>query len=364
MGNDFNTWFKEMFINECKVALDNQASTEGTAIPVGEAVDTLYFNIYNSIEETNALLSQLTFVQTPFLEYPIYVAYANTHDGNSGNFITVTNLGGGKYTIANVYNIAEQTYMDVYDGSDGIERHNGWWERIVGPQEHITAGIRLSTWAPVITDLLGIPIGAENDKIKNVLSITPFANGFKAGVSKGKIEEHDHFWDVFQQNGNRTYYRYAFYGQNSGVWTDEIYNPKYPIRATESIGGDSMFQASAITDTKVDIEIGANSSYVFISCPQLKTIRKLTVSENTTFNRWFDGCEVLENVTFEGVIANDISFVHSLKLTNASVQNIIDHLKNLTGQTTQTLTLHEYVGRDVTDNQKAAISAKNWTLKY
>jgi hypothetical protein len=175
---------------------------------------------------------------------------------------------------------------------------------------------------------------------------------------------YDAFWDAFQQMGNRTYYRYAFYGHGSGAWTDEIYDPKYPIHASASYGGDSMFQASKITDTKVDVEIGVNASFAFVSCGQLKTIRKLIVSENTTFDRWFSGCEALENVTFEGVIANDISFADSLKLSNASVQSIIDHLKDFTGQTGKTLTIQAYVGRDMTEAQKAAITAKNWTLVY
>lgn len=191
-----------------------------------------------------------------------------------------------------------------------------------------------------------------------------YDKGYESGVADGKKAEYDAFWDAFQQMGNRTYYRYAFYGQNSDAWTDAIYNPKYPIRAAGSSGGDSMFQASKITDTKVDIEIGVDASYVFISCYSLKTIRKLIVSESTTFYRWFDGCEALENVTFEGVIANDISFADSLKLSNASVQSIIDHLKDFTGQTGKTLTLQAYVGREVTEEQKATITAKNWTLVY
>jgi hypothetical protein len=169
------------------------------------------------------------------------------------------------------------------------------------------------------------------------------------------------FWDVFQQNGNRTYYRYAFYGQGSGAWTDEIYDPKYPIRATASYGGDSMFQASKITDTKVDVEIGVNASFAFVSCGQLKTIRKLIVSENTTFDRWFSGCEALENVTFEGVIANDISFADSLKLSNASVQSVIDHLKDGIGDT-KNVEFHSYVSAEMTDAQAEEIWAKGWTI--
>ena len=183
-------------------------------------------------------------------------------------------------------------------------------------------------------------------------------------TAEGGDHYYDTFWDSYQLNGTRTNYRYAFYSQNSGVWTDDLYAPKYPIIATGSYGGDSVFQNSLITDTKVDIEIGINASYTFISCYNLKTIRKLIVSENTTFNRWFGGCGALENVTFDGVIASDISFSDSTKLTNASVQSVIDHLKDLTGLTSQTLTLHEYVANALTDTQKAAITAKNWTLVY
>jgi hypothetical protein len=188
--------------------------------------------------------------------------------------------------------------------------------------------------------------------------------GYNKGHAEGGKAAYDRFWDAFQQMGNRTFYRYAFYGLGSDAWTDATYNPKYPIRASDITGGDSMFQASKITDTKVDIEIGLDASFVFISCGQLKTIRKLIVSEATTFNRWFGGCGALENVTFEGIIANDISFADSFKLSNASVQSIIDHLKDFTGQTGKTLTLHAYVGRELTEAQKAAITAKNWTLVY
>lgn len=189
-------------------------------------------------------------------------------------------------------------------------------------------------------------------------------DGVAEGVEAGKKTEYDAFWDAYQQMGNRTNYRYAFYSQNNNVWDDKLYNPKYPITALDNYGGDSMYQNAPLTDTKVDIEIGVNASYTFISCYSLKTIRKLIVSENTTFYRWFDGCEALENVTFEGTIAGDISFASSLRLTNASVQSIIDHLKDFTGQTGKTLTLHAYVGREVTEAQKAAITAKNWTLVY
>lgn len=207
-------------------------------------------------------------------------------------------------------------------------------------------------------------VSAEVKRLMETHAIHIEEGSYDDGVEAGKKTEYDAFWDAFQQMGNRTYYRYAFYSQSSDAWTDSTYNPKYPIVAIGDYAGDSMFQAAQITDTKVDIEIGTNASYTFISCYSLKTIRKLIVSEDTTFNRWFDGCGALENVTFEGVIASDISFRDSTKLSKASVDSIVAHLKDLTGQTGKTLTLHVYVVREMTDAQKAAITAKNWKLVY
>lgn len=202
-------------------------------------------------------------------------------------------------------------------------------------------------------------------EIQNMVDNLPTADGgYDEGYEAGKQAEYDRFWDMFQDYGRRNTYRYAFYSQGTDVWTDESYNPKYNITATKEYGGDSMFQASSITDTKVEIAIGSSAGYTFISCGSLKTIRKLIVSEITTFNRWFDGCHVLENVTFDGVIANNISFKNAVNLTTISVQSIIDHLKDLTGLTSQTLTFHATVGEKLTDEQKAIITAKNWTLAY
>lgn len=190
-----------------------------------------------------------------------------------------------------------------------------------------------------------------------------YQEGYDEGNAEGLKEAIHDFWDMFQDSGNRRYYRWCFYSQNSNAWTDDTYNPVYPIIATGEYAGDSMFQSAQITDTKVDIEIGTNASYTFISCYSLITIRKLIVSENTTFYRWFDGCGALENITFEGVIANDISFRDSIKLSMASVDSIIEHLKDFTGQSARTLTLHQYVGDKMTPEQKSAIQAKNWTLQ-
>ena len=177
---------------------------------------------------------------------------------------------------------------------------------------------------------------------------------------------YDTFWDIFQDNGNRRVYFECF----RRGWTDENYNPKYPI-VTDASGNTNAYDIfiynNNITDTKVDIDISQSKSTrsLFMSCTKLVTIRKIITSKNvTSYVSCFANCYALENITFEGVIGCAISFSSSSKLSDASVQSIIDHLADLTGQTAQTLTFHKTVGDKLTDTQKATITAKNWTLAY
>ena len=75
-----------------------------------------------------------------------------------------------------------------------------------------------------------------------------------------------------------------------------------------------------------------------------------------------------ENLKSFRVVANSIkvnfSVAHSRNLDTDTIQSIIDGLADLTGGTAQTLTLHSTVGAKLTDEQKATITAKNWTLVY
>lgn len=188
----------------------------------------------------------------------------------------------------------------------------------------------------------------------------------KINEISGNISDnyYDTFWDNFQDYGNRTDYRDAF----TKGWTDENYNPKYPITCADN-GASSIFTYNdEITDTKVDIDVSnitTGVQHIFNGCKALKTIKKLIVSDLvTSYYASFSNCNNLENITFEGEISISISFSNSSKLSDLSIQNIIDHLADLTGGTAQTLTLHATVGEKLTDEQKATITAKNWTLVY
>lgn len=154
------------------------APVEGTAIPVGEAVGRIYFNTNLSVEETNEYLSQLTYVQTPLYEYPISVIYAEQNgDQICALFATLITTDKNDYQIMVTSDIRIEPMLLF--NSRGVDRwrNNGFR---VEPNDLTTYAYAVETnsiaWEDYIalTDFNGLPIGAENEKIKNVLSITPF----------------------------------------------------------------------------------------------------------------------------------------------------------------------------------------------
>ena len=169
---------------------------------------------------------------------------------------------------------------------------------------------------------------------------------FEKGFEDGKQAQYDAFWDTFQQNGERNNYPYAFYGPG---WTDENYDPKYPLTVK---GGNQMYQASLITDTKVPIDMTKNvtNSQVFSWAQRLVTVNKVIFSKDITYNASiFTWCYDLENVTVEGEIGCDMRFHDSSKLSADSIKSVIGHLSDTASGKTLTLsqTAVNNMGNDV-----------------
>ena len=95
-------------------------------------------------------------------------------------------------------------------------------------------------------------------------------------------------------------------------------------------------------------------------CPKLKRIiGVLDFSSATAVTNMFINCNSLEEVRFEpNTLSLSISLSSSSELTNESIQSIIDGLATV--ETAQTLTLNSAIV--LTDEQKATINAKGWTL--
>lgn len=220
-----------------------------------------------------------------------------------------------------------------------------------------------------------------------------YADGREAGYVEGKKAEYDAFWDSYLNPTGYAVWAYRFAGIG---WNDRTFNPPADIVPINS--ASMMFASCGVTDLEasckkygisidfskvtsfsqiftdsyithvgvIDTRSASNMNNIFFNAIKMVTVDKIILKQDgsQTINSGFNNARELQNITFEGVIGNSISFIHSPLLTDASVQSIIDHLKDLTGATAQTLTLHATVGGKLTPEQKAAITAKNWTLVY
>lgn len=207
---------------------------------------------------------------------------------------------------------------------------------------------------------------AEKKLIASANSVIIAENEQKV-YEAGKKAEYDSFWDVFQNKGNSRIYYYAF---SNNRFNDTNFNPKYPLNcSTANTAAQHMFSSNiTITDTKVPIIVnGSNANAIFYGATKLKIVRELQLTNaNTSVSSMFANCESLENITITGTgkIASACDISDSSKLSSASVDSIIEHLKDLTGATALKLTLNSTVGNKLTEDQKASITAKNWTLVY
>jgi hypothetical protein len=192
--------------------------------------------------------------------------------------------------------------------------------------------------------------------------LTTIAENQQKVFDAGARSEYDRLWDALQMNGTRTVYAIGFAGH---CWTDDVFDPKYPITATTN--ATYMFWNSRITEIKqpVHVPTGAmNNTNIFNNASNLVTISKLVVAETSAYSAssW-TGCTKLENLTIEGVIANNFPISGASKLTRTSLMSIIDHLKDFSGtDETRTLTLgSSNLGR-LTDEDKKKATDKGWTL--
>ena len=114
------------------------------------------------------------------------------------------------------------------------------------------------------------------------------------------------------------------------------------------------------------IVFSGNASNMFNGRQGLKEILgEMDFSKVSNANTLLRSCVSLEQIRFKpGTLSVDLTVVDCAKLSDESIQSIIDGLADLTGGTAKTLTLHATVGAKLTDAQKSSASSKNWTISY
>lgn len=192
--------------------------------------------------------------------------------------------------------------------------------------------------------------------------------GIEQGIKQGKQAEYDRLWDTLQNNGDAAganyYYKFS-YSSNGRGWTDENFNPKYPIIcSTGATPGVALFYSNkAITDTKVPIEVlGSSAQSMFASAEKLVTIRKLTVHSGVSLTSAFNGCYALKNIIIGGTIGTDLD-IHWSTTTKASIESIMAALSTTT--TGKSVSFSKTaVNNSFTDEEWATLAntRSNWTI--
>lgn len=239
------------------------------------------------------------------------------------------------------------------------------------------------------------PVEVSQETYDAFMKVIDNGDGITAhdiGVETGKQAQYDAFWDNYQDGGNRTNYQYGFAGVG---WNDETFKPKYDIKPTES---SHLFSGTGITDLvkllndrniTLDLSKSVTTSYLVQSstalqnlpvlnltgrshinyflydCTALRSVEKVILKADGSqkFNQYsFMNLPALEEIRFEGTIGNSLEIKGSPLLSTASVNSIIGCLKDLTGATAQTLTLHSNVNERMTEQQILEVYNKNWTL--
>lgn len=117
---------------------------------------------------------------------------------------------------------------------------------------------------------------------------------------------------------------------------------------------------------QLDTSKGRDFSNMFDGCSAVKTIPQIDVSGNRDYYASITyilrGCRALEN--FGGLLnaAKSFNISTCTALTHQSLLNILNGLYDLTGSTSQKLTLGSTNLAKLTDEEKAIATNKNWTL--
>lgn len=231
---------------------------------------------------------------------------------------------------------------------------------------------------------------ASTDNIKS----GELADKVNEVYERGKQDEYDRFWDVFQENGNRTYYYNAFYG-----WDDENTRPKYDIRPTNAY---AMFNTSKVFDLvaiaeqcgivfdfsnntnfsntfghssnltrigEVDTRSASTLLQTFYNSQKVKSIEKVILKDDgsQTFTTPFRWNYALEEIRFEGAIGATISFADATKLSKASIQSIIfcllDTASGMTLTLSKTAVNNAFTGGSTGTEWLNLVATKpNWTI--
>lgn len=228
-----------------------------------------------------------------------------------------------------------------------------------------------------------IPFDAEGDLINAQKFCEEIGNIYICAAR----EKYAELWNIITNDNKRKEYIRAFAG-----WGGYELNPPETIKMNNSSATQLFYSSNLkkIKSTDIDLSTGTSQTgnvsgqyersfsncdnleeiedihflsgskyYTFAYSKKLHTLPTLPSEETTYYNNTFLRCDSLENVSFSGVIGQNIIFSYS-PLTVESMKSVITHLKNYAGTDKEykyTLTLKtscvtELETADFTDEDK------------
>ena len=191
---------------------------------------------------------------------------------------------------------------------------------------------------------------------------TGYAEGHRNGYAEGETAEYDSFWNAFQMNGSRRNYMRAFSNHSGGVWNSASFKPKYNIicegdasmafyawEKMENVNiGAILKNRSIALDTTNATNMTNFMAYGYCIIGELPAIsfesagayttgalrsvavtkiEKLIVTEQTDFSNMFTFCSNLEEIRFEGTVANGkLDLSYSKSLSAQSLESVVSAL--------------------------------------
>ena len=312
-----------------------------------------YYNLfdYQGITVTDNGSGELTFNGTATGDYFAQLVYYNLlPDFSVGDTLILKGCpkGGSEDTF----------YITLWDNSG--ESFNDTGDGLIfTAQENFTVNmIELGIVIKQGTTMNNVVFKPYLGKLSIADKLTTLAENEQKVYEAGQKSEYDRFWDNIQEYGNRQRYDYAF-SATALNWTDESYNPKYPIYCGSSHTNTAvqLFYGAKITDTKVPIIIeGTRFDNAFGMCQQLQRIPSLTLIDIQRITNPFQACYALEELNVYGEIPFSVSFSYSSNLSVKSIKSIVGCLKE--GVTGQTVTFNATAWGRLTTAEQTVLSAE------
>ena len=118
------------------------------------------------------------------------------------------------------------------------------------------------------------------------------------------------------------------------------------------------------SDIKLPIQTRYAGTWQF--CDELETIELVRCDENTDFSAFVHDAKKLKNISFEGIIGQDIQFETNSVLSKASIINVFEHLSNSASGKTVTFTssavTNAFGSTDAAEWTNLVASKPNWTI--